>query len=605
MKKILCALAALGVLFSCSKNQETKIDPTSVSLNKHDIWLVEGETAALTATVAPDNATNKSLNWSSSSPAVATVDQSGNVTAVAEGQAIIMVATVSGGKTDACNVHVSKKGPDPEPGDVVESVTVSPAAVEVAEGASAQLTASASPSTASQEMEWASQNTAVATVDANGLITGVSTGTTKIFARSKAYPEKQGFCEVTVVQDPTLKGISFGVSEVSLAVGQTYTLNVIYNPSYATNKNVSWSSNNADVASVSSEGIVTAQSEGAATITATSEEGGYTASCTFVVSKDATGPYVYYALSSSMSDLLVNGELDPRTGMYNDETLSYWYLEGVCSDGLDLYTIEYYSDWYYNGYSFICKNRKPLYEIPVDSKFDPLKSFTARNGYLAAVYKDNNSDDSYYAIRFAPDGTSTRCDIACVLGPSHMIHSALAPNGDLHLAAQIWDPFGDYYLVTYVFTVEGKLIETKIIKDNVLGSTKAMIDISDEGDVYILNNENVGETTKAVLYKNGTVVSSYGDIENYPILALKAANGHVYTAVLDIGIGKIVERCDDTVIRTLQVDENQSFDDYIGHPLQVTSNGDIYLATSNYIYKNDNAIVSVPEDYICYFCVVE
>lgn len=65
MKKILCALAALSMLVACSKNQETKIDPTSVSLNKHELSLTVGGTAKLEATVSPANASNKSLNWSS------------------------------------------------------------------------------------------------------------------------------------------------------------------------------------------------------------------------------------------------------------------------------------------------------------------------------------------------------------------------------------------------------------------------------------------------------------------------------------------------------------------------------------------------------------
>lgn len=603
MKKIMCAFAVLGVLVACNKN--VNVEPTSVSLNKHDLYLIEGETATLTATIAPDNASNKSINWTSTVTAVATVDQNGKVTAVAEGHGIIMVATVSGGKTDACNVHVSKKTPGPDPGEVVQSVTVSPATIEVTEGATAQLGASASPATASQEMEWASQDTKIVTVDASGLITGVSAGTTKVYARSKAYPEKQGFCEVTVIQDSSLKGISFSVSEVSLTVGQTYTLTVNYIPTYAANKNVSWTSGNSDVATVSAQGVVKALSEGAAVITATSEEGGYTATCMVVVKKDGSGgPYVYN-VHGDIDKLWVNGELDPRTGAYNDDYQFFKYVDCIYSYGTDLYSAETYSDYAYKAQIYICKNRKPLYALPEESAHDTVIGLTARDETVAVVLWKQD-DRSLYAIRFTPDGASTKCEIEGQFSSSIQLHSALAPNGDLHMASQMQDAFSDYYLTTFVFSADGSsLTETKIKEDNIMGNTKALIDISDEGDVYIFNSERVGDSIRAVLYKNGEVVSTFSDAEHYPLVALKAAYGHIYTAVLDYPTGTVVERCDETVIRTFQVGEGEEFYETLEHPLQVCSNGDIYLATKHYIFKNDQVIYTVPDDDIYMFCVTD
>lgn len=79
---------------------------TGVSLNKDSLSLEPGGSEALTATVTPDNATNKNVTWSSSAEGVATVDANGNVTAVAEGTAIITVTTVDGGKTATCTVTV-------------------------------------------------------------------------------------------------------------------------------------------------------------------------------------------------------------------------------------------------------------------------------------------------------------------------------------------------------------------------------------------------------------------------------------------------------------------------------------------------------------------
>lgn len=79
---------------------------TGVSLDRSALTLIEGGTAQLTATVEPIDATNKKVTWSSSAEGVATVDASGNVTAVAEGTAIITVTTKDGAKTATCTVTV-------------------------------------------------------------------------------------------------------------------------------------------------------------------------------------------------------------------------------------------------------------------------------------------------------------------------------------------------------------------------------------------------------------------------------------------------------------------------------------------------------------------
>ena len=82
------------------------IHPTGVTLNKTELSLTVGSSEQLTATVAPAEADNKYVTWTSSNPAVATVDASGNVTAVGTGTATITVTTADGGKTATCTVTV-------------------------------------------------------------------------------------------------------------------------------------------------------------------------------------------------------------------------------------------------------------------------------------------------------------------------------------------------------------------------------------------------------------------------------------------------------------------------------------------------------------------
>ena len=80
---------------------------TSIALNKTSLSLKEGESETLVATVSPDNATDKTVTWSSTNTSVATVDQSGRVTAIKEGTATITAK--AGDKTATCAVTVKKK----------------------------------------------------------------------------------------------------------------------------------------------------------------------------------------------------------------------------------------------------------------------------------------------------------------------------------------------------------------------------------------------------------------------------------------------------------------------------------------------------------------
>ena len=84
------------------------VSVTGVTLTPASLSLFTGDTATLTATVQPSNATNQNVTWSSDKPDVATVDAAGKVTAVGAGTATITVTTEDGGKTDTCTVTVTR-----------------------------------------------------------------------------------------------------------------------------------------------------------------------------------------------------------------------------------------------------------------------------------------------------------------------------------------------------------------------------------------------------------------------------------------------------------------------------------------------------------------
>ena len=96
--------------FTLTVNKAT-VSVTGVKLDKTTLSLVEGASAQLTATVLPENATNKNVTWSSDKPEIATVDNNGKVTAVKEGTATITVKTTDGGYSASCAVTVNKPAP--------------------------------------------------------------------------------------------------------------------------------------------------------------------------------------------------------------------------------------------------------------------------------------------------------------------------------------------------------------------------------------------------------------------------------------------------------------------------------------------------------------
>ena len=95
-------------IYSMNGTKPTEVSVTSVSLNKSTLDIKVGETATLTATINPTNATNKNVTWKSDNTQIATVDTAGKITAIKEGTAKITVKTKDGNYTATCIVTVSK-----------------------------------------------------------------------------------------------------------------------------------------------------------------------------------------------------------------------------------------------------------------------------------------------------------------------------------------------------------------------------------------------------------------------------------------------------------------------------------------------------------------
>lgn len=269
----------------------TPVAVTGVTVSPASISIKAGLTQQLSASIAPANATNQNVTWTSSNAAVATVNASGLVTAVAAGTANITVKTDDGNKTAVC------------------AVTVTPATTFTV-----HFYRPSTWGTGIRIYWWAAQPTGILadgtwpgvlmTNEGNNwygyTFTNVTTtnlifndGTNKTADLSRAGTNGWYMDGVWYNAQPSViavTGVSVSPTTATLNVSATQQLTATVSPTNATNKTVSWSSLNTAVATVSPTGLVTAVGAGSTTITATTQDGNKTANATITVTS-VQGPY--------------------------------------------------------------------------------------------------------------------------------------------------------------------------------------------------------------------------------------------------------------------------------------------------------------------------
>ena len=271
---------------------DKEIKVTGVKLNKSETSLLVGGNETLTATVLPEDATNQNVTWKSDKPEIASVDANGKVTGVAAGEATITVTTEDGGKTATCKVTVKTAT------IAVTGVTLNKTATSFLVGGSETLTATVAPADATnQKVTWKSDKPEIATVDANGKVTGVKAGEATITVTTED-GGKTATCKVTVSETSVaVTGVTLNKTALTLNIGASETLSATVAPADATNKEVTWKSSDAAVATVDTNGKVTAVKAGEATITVTTEDGGKTATCKVTVKPNLVSEITLAALA--------------------------------------------------------------------------------------------------------------------------------------------------------------------------------------------------------------------------------------------------------------------------------------------------------------------
>ena len=312
--RIACLIMAVAMavsLVGCG------VDITSVGLPT-DIVLEKGETQQLNIEYGTDDkaeqekiaeaASKLNLTWTSSDETVATVDETGLVTAVGAGEADVTVSVADANISSTTHIKV----------------VILPTGVEVPETLSLELNGEATKALGAKmtpedatdvKLAYVSSDESVATVDESGNVTAVGVGectiTTTIVADTTATAEDAGVdsemlvvpenakAETKVTVGKAIESITLDSNEGVLTVGNTHTIKATVFPEDATDKAVTWKSSDESIATVDAEGNVTAKDTGNVTIMAVNSDGDVSSTYELTVNKAAAKPATNYSRTTS------------------------------------------------------------------------------------------------------------------------------------------------------------------------------------------------------------------------------------------------------------------------------------------------------------------
>ena len=306
---------AINEIFALVNNNPT-ISVSSVSLDKSSYTFTDYTTLQLIAIIYPSDATNKNVTWSSSNTNVATVNSSGLITAKGNGNANITVTTVDGNKTSSCYITVNKEVVPPV--DDYKDILLSSTSFTCKQGDTLELPATITFSESSPSCEIRKNGTRLASAALDRsqgkflvyATYNIEVGThndLQIYAQQYVEEQSETMSYVDIAwsqkfnltitskdsggggTDVPVSSVSLDTTNKTLNIGQGFTLFATISPSNATNKNVTWSTNNASVATVNSSGYVTANAAGAATITVKTQDSNKTAMCSVTVNSSSGG----------------------------------------------------------------------------------------------------------------------------------------------------------------------------------------------------------------------------------------------------------------------------------------------------------------------------
>lgn len=292
--RFILLITAIAIV-ACGKSDEdvnkvVAVNSVAISPNG-PITLQPGEEVTLTASIEPENSTTRKAEWSSDNSSIATVTATGKVKAIAVGTAIITAKAED--KVATCRIDVTEEIIE------AEDIVISPTGAQTLQpGEELQLTATISPENATNKsVIWSSDDRDIAMVDATGLVKAIDEGVAIITA---SIGKLTATCKLTVARE-IIEVTSVEITPegpITITEGEELQLTATVAPENATNKEVTWSSSDKTIATVSETGLVTAIAAGEATITASAG--------TMSASVEVTIENVYVAVT----DIITNVEGD-------------------------------------------------------------------------------------------------------------------------------------------------------------------------------------------------------------------------------------------------------------------------------------------------------
>ena len=258
---------------------KVEVEVTEIKIDKTSITLGYGKTSKLTATISPNNATNKEIEWISSDPSLVTVDNNGNIKAIGNKNAVATITVMTSDGKHSASAKVKVEGIKPT------GIKLDKSSVTLKYGTTDTIKATVIPNNAAnKKVTWTSSNPNLVTVDNNGNIKAILNQSGSVTITAKTSDGKHSISiNVKVVKveiKVNVTGIKLDKKTVTLKYGTTDTIKATISPSNATNKNVNWTSSNSNLVTVDSNGNIEAvgNKNGTATITAKTAEGNYSAS---------------------------------------------------------------------------------------------------------------------------------------------------------------------------------------------------------------------------------------------------------------------------------------------------------------------------------------
>ena len=243
-----------------------------VQLDNRNVQLILGAKPAaaqtvLTYTLTPEDTSFRDVTWVSSDETCATVDANGKVTALAAGK-----VTITAISTDPATNGTVKDSATVAVGEAVQNIELIDIGPSLVCGNTYTLKAALTPAKPlNSKLEWTSSDESILTVDGSGKIAVVGLGKATITATATDGSDVSASMTFNAIKP--VKKISYGDSRIVITEGKTFSVDVSIDPVDASDKTVSWSSSDSNIATVDPNGVITAKSVGNCDIIVSAQDG--------------------------------------------------------------------------------------------------------------------------------------------------------------------------------------------------------------------------------------------------------------------------------------------------------------------------------------------